>query len=107
MLTIQHNDNKVVITGFKSKTEPAILANDLAEEIPASVETLTEREQTIYLVLVNNGDTEPEVYAFEEEADADAYGEARAGAGDWHTQSMTPIDHATSLDMIASEKEGF
>lgn len=35
--------------------------------------------QHIFIVLVDNGDTEPEIWAFASEDKADAFAEARAG----------------------------
>lgn len=58
---------------------------------------------TVYLVLIDNGDTEPEVWAFKELEDADAFIAAR-GAGTM--MGVALMHHGEARQAIASELSG-
>lgn len=55
---------------------------------------------TAYLVLIDNGDTEPEVWAFRELEDAEAFIAAR-GAGTMIDVAV--VGHGEARQMIAAE----
>lgn len=56
----------------------------------------------ISLVLVDNGDTEPEVWAFEREEDADEFAQARGG----EVQTVSVLSAEDARDLIENEKAG-
>lgn len=58
---------------------------------------------TVYLVMIDNGDTEPEVWVFKELEDAGAFIAAR-GAGTMMDVAL--MGHGEARQLIASELSG-
>ena len=59
------------------------------------------QSDTVYIVIINNGDTEPELWGFEFASDADDFASVRGGCDD--IQIVTVLDEHEAKALIDAE----